>query len=342
MAGLVDLSKELLLIIASHLSTADYGRLRRTCSAIEKLLFEDFAKHFFTTRQFMLTHSSLQALIDMSKHESLAPYLRKIIIGTNVIPVPGSAVTGFAIMDEQRRYARNQYEDQQHLINIGIDKSMLSEALGQLINCHQIEIRDYDSNTRYRDGTQWKSYGATDFAILSGVETVFNFPLHDGVSYSDYSWIDHVFSVVLYAVVESGMTCESLMVTTRHAVLGAKAFKWPTTSTSELEASMKEMKTFQLALQSLRSPYINDEDTASFSTLLSFMPELENLRLNFDGNFHNAPIFEAIQLGLGSASLHCLEIGKVHLAETTLTEFVASFDQSLEKLVLFKACQCKV
>lgn len=57
MAAIVDLLQELLLIIASHLGTADYGHLRRTCSAIEKTLFEDFAKHFFTTRQFMLIYA---------------------------------------------------------------------------------------------------------------------------------------------------------------------------------------------------------------------------------------------------------------------------------------------
>jgi hypothetical protein len=96
MAAIVDLSKELLLIIASHLSTADYGNLRRTCSAIEKLLFEDFAVHFFTTRQFMLTYPSLQALVDISKHESLAPYLRKVIIGTNSIPMPGSKINNIS------------------------------------------------------------------------------------------------------------------------------------------------------------------------------------------------------------------------------------------------------
>jgi hypothetical protein len=222
---------------------------------------------------------------------------------------------------------------------MALDRPMLSEAFGRLINCHQIEIRDYDSNTRYRDRTRWRSYGATDFANLSGIETEFSFNPDDNFPNSDHSWVDRVFSAVLYAVVESGMNCESLMVTTKDVVLGAKAFKWPTKYKSKLEVSMKQMKTFQLALRSLRTSYIDDEDVESFGTLLSFMPELENLRINFDGRFQNAPVFEAIKLGLASAPLHCLEIGKVHLAETTLTDFIASFEQSLEKLVLFKVGQ---
>jgi hypothetical protein len=334
MAAIIDLSKELLLIIVSHLSTADYGNLRRTCLAIEKLLFEDFAKHFFTTRQFMLTYPSLQALIAMSKHESLSLYLRKVIIGTNTIPMPGF----MPLTDEQQKYARDQYEDQQHLINLGIDRSTLSEAFGRLTNCRQIEIRDYNSDTRYRDGTQWRSYGATEFASLSGVETEFSTFISGRVTDSEYSWIDHIFSAVLYAIVESRMHCESLMVTTRNVVLGAKAFKWPTVCRPELEVALREMKTFQLALRTLRTPYAHEEDTESLATLLSFMPELESLRVNFDSGFQNTPIFEAIQLGLGSSPLRCLEIGKVHLAETTLTGFVASFKQSLEKLILFKVC----
>ena len=73
--------------------------------------------------------------------------------------------------------------------------------------------------------------------------------------------------------------------------------------------------------------------------LLSFMPELENLHINFDSRYHDTPIFEAIQSGLASTPLQCLEIGKVHMTEATLTQLVASFEQSIEKLVLLKVRQ---
>lgn len=83
---LEDLPAELLVNIASQLTTVDYGSVRRTCSTIEQKLFDNFGREFFKRKQFMLTQSSLQTLIDISNHEALKQYLTKVIIGTNYIP----------------------------------------------------------------------------------------------------------------------------------------------------------------------------------------------------------------------------------------------------------------
>lgn len=83
---LEDLPAELLVHIASKLTTVDYGSIRRTCSTVEQKLFDNFGREFFKRKQFMFTHSSLQALIDISNHEALRGYLTKVIIGTNYMP----------------------------------------------------------------------------------------------------------------------------------------------------------------------------------------------------------------------------------------------------------------
>ena len=49
-ASVLSLPPELLVEVASYLSTRELGRLRRTCKEIESKLLESFAHEFFRTR----------------------------------------------------------------------------------------------------------------------------------------------------------------------------------------------------------------------------------------------------------------------------------------------------
>ena len=84
MASLLTIPLELLVTVSEYLPTEDLGSLRLACKQTEKSLYEWFSKEFFFKKQFMLTHKSLQALIDISKHVSLSKKLSHIIIATNV------------------------------------------------------------------------------------------------------------------------------------------------------------------------------------------------------------------------------------------------------------------
>jgi hypothetical protein len=227
-----DIPAELLVNITSYLSTPDYGNVRRTCSMVEKKLFDSFGKEFFKRKQFMLTRLSLQALIDISNHESLRLYLTKVIIGTNLIPHPGkpshslyrSHVSNAPLNGQTRSWQREQYLDQRYLIDHGLDTTMLEEALNNLPFCHEIEIRDVWSPDRGRGNEKWTSYGSTDFLNRSGHS---NWPWwsdpsnhgrsqHAAAAHS-HPWVHHVFSAVTTAMASVGNSSKftAFMITTR-------------------------------------------------------------------------------------------------------------------------------
>jgi hypothetical protein len=75
-ANLLCLLLELMLHISSHLTTHELACFRLTCKQVETNLFESFAYEFFTKHQLMLEEVSIQALVGISNHKTLAPYLR--------------------------------------------------------------------------------------------------------------------------------------------------------------------------------------------------------------------------------------------------------------------------
>jgi hypothetical protein len=126
---------ELVSRVTSYLSTPDFCNFRSSCSEIEKKTFDDFANALFTTKQFMLTHTSLQALIDISQHKALGSRLKKLIIGTNVIPSPRDPVQTWHYTngpreqtDLQKQHHWREYKDQVCLKELGTDAAMLARA----------------------------------------------------------------------------------------------------------------------------------------------------------------------------------------------------------------------
>ena len=75
-ADLLRLPPELMLRISTHLTTQELACFRLTCKQVETNLFESFAREFFTKRQFMLEEVSIQALVGIANHKTLAPYLK--------------------------------------------------------------------------------------------------------------------------------------------------------------------------------------------------------------------------------------------------------------------------
>jgi hypothetical protein len=102
---------------------------------MEKKTFADFAKSFFTTKQFMFTYTSLQALVDISQHKALSPHLKKLIFGTNAIPQPNEDLS-FRLpnqsdsqrTDQQKQHHWNEYQDQACLAVLGAHATMLASA----------------------------------------------------------------------------------------------------------------------------------------------------------------------------------------------------------------------
>jgi hypothetical protein len=69
-----------MLRISAHFTTLDLGSFRLTCKQVETHLFESFAREFFSKRQFMIEQVSLEALVGIANHKTLAPYLKGKIL----------------------------------------------------------------------------------------------------------------------------------------------------------------------------------------------------------------------------------------------------------------------
>jgi hypothetical protein len=143
MASLLTIPLELLVAVSSFLSTPDLGALRLTCKQTEKSLYEWFSKEFFTKKQFMLTHKSLQALFDISKHASFSQKLSHVIIATNVYAE--TRHVQFRDKDAAARYCQG-YNDQKTLLNTGVDREMLTESFKNLKSLQTVGIRDFNNH----------------------------------------------------------------------------------------------------------------------------------------------------------------------------------------------------
>ncbi|RGP66829.1 hypothetical protein FSPOR_6424 [Fusarium sporotrichioides] len=150
---------EVLLRITHFLTTPELGNVRLTCRSIEQALFTTFTNEFFTRKQFMISETSLQALIDISKNSRIGGHLRKVHFGLDRF------AHALQVNGHNARTVRQiqLYDGQFSMLSTGYHRDMLTEAFKNLSNLQDVVIRDFNSNRRSRDGPgkQWTSYGST-------------------------------------------------------------------------------------------------------------------------------------------------------------------------------------
>ncbi|KAF5012990.1 hypothetical protein FDECE_997 [Fusarium decemcellulare] len=156
---------EVLLRITYFLNTQELGRVRLLCRSIEQALYTSFTNEFFTRKQFMISQTSLQALIDISKSR-LGPHLRKVHIGLDRFAQP-------QVHGDDARTARlaELFAEQFTMLGSGYHRDMLTEAFRHLENLEDVIIRDFNSSRRTRDGPnrQWTSYSSTTAYQETGI-----------------------------------------------------------------------------------------------------------------------------------------------------------------------------
>ncbi|KAK0315650.1 hypothetical protein LTR01_000950 [Friedmanniomyces endolithicus] len=154
---MLELPPELLTRVSDHLTTVELGHFRRTCKHVETVLFDNFAKEFFTKRQFMIEQPSLQALIDISNHPTLSERLTEVIISTDAFD-HSSTPWG---RKGQRVFLEAGYVTRELLLHTGQARDMLVEAFSKLPNLRTVGLRDYPGKGRRRDGetARWRSWG---------------------------------------------------------------------------------------------------------------------------------------------------------------------------------------
>lgn len=159
------LPRELLDGIASFLPTRDFNNLRLSCKQVENLLFPYWANCFFTVRQFMISDFSLNALLAISRHPVLSTYLSHLAIGLDDLDAEDVRSPEVTELDDLVSY-HSERSSQQRLLYSGEAVHLLSTALANLPNLEYVDIRNYSSPTRYRDGACWTSYGSSAYSRL--------------------------------------------------------------------------------------------------------------------------------------------------------------------------------
>ena len=331
---------EVLLRITYFISTADLSNVRLTCKALESALFHFFSHEFFRKKQFMVSSASLQALIDISKHPALSPCLRHVILATDHVLSQSSN----HLSPEQCRHLHAGIADQHHLITTGGLRDMLAEAFSNLGNLETIDIRDFNSPTRRRDGqnTKWTSYGATSLARATGV------PLSLSPDPMN-ALINYVFPSAVAALGLAGARPSGLEINLRDARWGLsdKTFYIPPRIEPSVAPVLNALKKLHLCLKwQYGGPDRGEGFLAQFLTLT---PNLTWLRLNCQHDMASAwdPFFRwladpgttprpdpddiaPVRLPL----LEQLDLGNVRFESDTLFLVLAKFAPTLRSLSL--------
>ncbi|KAI4719295.1 hypothetical protein E4T48_04471 [Aureobasidium sp. EXF-10727] len=354
--ALVDLPPELLLRVATFLTTNEVGHFRLTSKSIEAVMFDSFAREFFTKKQFMLEQPSLQALIDISNHPTLAPRLSEVVISTHVLPPDPEIVTSTGKAMYEAGYVSHDV-----LMATGQALHMLSTAFSNLPNLRTVGLRDYNGLGRYRDGQSatWKSWGWS-----FGWDGLPTYDPDDRIGQRALMIMppEPILPLLFYALGQAKVLPESV-----HVFLRKRA-KLTQQSFNILDGYMGQrilpvlgdIKELMLAIGSERTGYTSlitalptkpgVSTNAPLSRLLQCTPKLETLRLNFEQgqpaysgflNWLGSPVSNAQALSSGPVAgpvslprLTALELGMVTVPSAALLNVLTKFN--LESFSLWK------
>ncbi|KAH6641156.1 hypothetical protein F5144DRAFT_599807 [Chaetomium tenue] len=350
-SGLAQIPLEVLIRITHHISTTDLGNVRLSCKALEQGLFNFFSHEFFRKKQFMVLTESLQALIDISKHPNLSPFLKHVIIATDrLVPVYYNSPSRD---DKSRVRLELANADHMQLIAAGGLRDMLAEAFANLTNLETVDIRDFNSPSRSRDGrgTEWRSWGAKTLAESTG-NAVATSPRHNQDAY-----LSQVFSAVIAALAAAQARPNSLEVLARASArsgfisfaLHDHAFYIPPRMEAAISPVLANLKSLHLILglanNSRMRPFM-------FQKFLSLTINLTWLRVNFkdsswdqqeevlswlalkdtqkpNASFDMAPI---------QPPLERLDLGDTELKPETVLNLIVKFAPTLTSLYLRRVC----
>ncbi|KAK4151824.1 hypothetical protein C8A00DRAFT_35494 [Chaetomidium leptoderma] len=349
---LTQIPLEILVRITRSISTKDLGNVRLSCKALEQGLFHFFSHEFFRKKQFMATTDSLQALVDISKHPTLSPFLKHVIISADRPAV----VTQWGPQIDQK--ARDRLEvaiaDHMHLMATGGLRDMLVEAFAHLANLETVDIRNFNSPSRNREGlgTQWRSYGA--IALEASTSSTVEARTHSDQD----QYTAQLFCAVTTALAVAEARPKSIEVLLRtqrgrFAVdLGDTAFYIPPRMEPSMSSMLANLKTLHLTLGFLRwktaRPFI-------LGKFLSLATGLTWLRLNFGvpasamlnveevfsllapKDFQNANALPATH-PINLPHLERLDLGDAETEAAALLRLVAKFAPTLTSLYLRRVC----
>lgn len=289
--------QEVLTRITYFVRTPDLCNARLTCKSLENALYYSFAYEFFRKKQFMIYGPSLQVLVDISKHPSLSHHLKHVIIGTDQI-LPPNRIS--AATDDQKSLNWHlAYADQQTLLVSGRARDMLVEAFRNLRHLEIIDLRDFHSSSRTRDGdATWSSYGHNTLLETTGVK-----PFTGQPRAGEEDYPTRLFSLIIHALAAAKARPEGIEVVIRENwAVREHGFLVPTYLEPDLLPILAGLKKLHLVLDINTVTYVNvGIQYLLFKKFLALTPNLTWLRINFRRCFSKHGEEEALLKWLASS-----------------------------------------
>ncbi|KAK4670039.1 uncharacterized protein QC763_208230 [Podospora pseudopauciseta] len=340
---------ELLLRITRWIRTSDLANVRLSCKCLERNLFNFFAHEFFRKRQFMVSVQSLQTLVSISKHSTLAPFLKHVIICTDRV---GNSWEANKLPAEKHRIWLRAKAEQNNMFTTGLLRDMLAEAFAALPHLETVDLRDFNSETRNRDNGSWRSYGAVTLEKSIGLRLQTG--VDNGQLMSD-TYPTRVFTAIISALGASGAQPNTIEVNLRDKNWGLhdSAFAIPPPLEPKLAPILANLKTLHLCF------CIKDH----FFMIHDFLTMARNvtwLRLNFN---HQSSPHDRTELGpvlfkwleqpesdtpltdidrkpVSFPNLERLDIGWISVAPQPLLTLITKFSPTLKHLCLRRVSLC--
>lgn len=269
-SSLARLPAEILTRITRWLTTPEYSAVRRTCKMVERKTFSQWSHEFFRKKQFMISSFSLNALIEIAEHPELKFVLRHLIIASDTIEVNSHHLLSRTDAQIKARVAAG--EDQHFLLATGNWITKLGTAMKLLPNLTTIDIRNFNSRTRFRDGPNaaWKSYGMPTLQATTGFSP--EFPAGHPQHY------DRLLNGVLLAIGASGVQPPNLEVIVRGAGVSDVGLFIPETLRAKLQPFFQNLRKFHVDVVDSGTRLCTDH--RNLKKFISYLPNLTWLRVN--------------------------------------------------------------
>lgn len=331
---LVALPTELLEYIVLELpTTSDLCSLRAACHELEAKTFNVFGRLYFSSRRHMISLFSLQALIDISNHRGFAPFVQRVIFGTDQLTehFPES-------LPEKSDEIDNHYQllgDQEYIKQTGLDLSMITIAFRNFKNCHALEVQASPSMRSHgnHDQSFRHSYGAMTIYHATG-----RLPNTRECHSPSGKPPLRLFLILLSAAQMSGLQLRSfeLSVSASLMPLKAKAFALPSWNIQCFSPILSALEVFKFPFD----PPIIDLPSREIqmirvSQFLSFACNLHTLEIHFPHWGRCDLMFHNISKHVTLPKLSTLSLKGFTATEDALLRFVKTFKSTLLKLHLW-------
>ncbi|TKA61597.1 hypothetical protein B0A49_12688 [Cryomyces minteri] len=352
-----DQAAEVMGMIVRYLAGKDLLALRSTCRVLQHQSFEGFAEAFFRTQSVLLARPSLQRLVDVSRLP-VANYVRNLNVCAEVVDLPPEIEEEDGTWDTEMRFQtrRHYRQDQQYVLNYGLDIAMLAAALTNLPNLETIEMHGFvnDSYEKLHYSGVRLGWGSKTVAReLAGKQSVTPLP------YTMAS-MTRAMTATLSALLTSSSSIRLLaqmspMDATSEGNVHISVFNLPTMMLQSMKAStaFRSLRQIELRIRTDDDDGTNpasecgllwyDEDSEAPSWLPRFLlaiPALEKVGINLCSTYNDeahCQVIEGLSIAMTETPMPNLKYFKLqnatYLHSATLSRFLQAQARTLRTVI---------